>query len=93
MKCITNGSTIKRVKEEVALKQVNSGQWSYCPKSEWKKDTRNAVEAKEKADMDKAVTDLEKVTEDKIKEPKVHGLKAKDRRKSQGKKKQNKVTI
>jgi len=86
MKCIKNGSTIKRVKEDVAAKQVKAG-WSYCSKAEWKEATRTAAQKKEQEFIDKAVAMLDDATGKTMTEPKVHGLKAKDRKKLNKKKK------
>lgn len=38
MKCVRNQETgeVKRLPEEMATFRVNSGLWSFCPKSEWK---------------------------------------------------------
>lgn len=42
-KCITNGTEIRRMpentdKDKNNLKiMINSGNWKYCPRSEWKK--------------------------------------------------------
>lgn len=41
MKCIKKHGVIKRVKDSEAIKAVNEG-WEYCPKSEWKKEVRDA---------------------------------------------------
>ena len=42
MKCIKNITTneIKRVSDEIATSQVESGKFSFCGKSEWKKDRK-----------------------------------------------------
>lgn len=68
MKCIISKSkeTIDRVKNEVADKKVSSGNWNYCPKELWKQRVRN------KSTM--AVVESSN-------DEKVHGLKAKDRKK------------
>ncbi len=35
MKCIKNGSEIRRVSDQDAMDMVKNG-WKYCPKHEWK---------------------------------------------------------
>ena len=71
MKCIVSksGKTIERVKDDVAKTKVDSGKWSYTSKADWKQRVRN------KSTMEVS-TDADQVDD------KVHGLKAKDRRKS-----------
>ena len=71
MKCIVSksGKTIERVKDEVARTKVETGNWNYTSKSDWKQRVRN------KSTMVTPITDVDTVDE------KVHGLKAKDRRK------------
>ena len=66
MKCIKEIGTGKvlRVKDADASIKVDTGKFAYCPKSEWKAQTRKPVE-----------TEVTEKTE------KVHGLKAKDRKK------------
>ena len=77
MKCIKNGSKIKRVDDKTAQLWVNTKGWSYTSKEEWKKDSRkNKVE-----DVVGTVDTTETVAE------KVHGLKAKDRKKANKRKK------
>ena len=71
MKCIKNGSTIKRVDDKTASARVADG-WKYTSKEEWKKATR------------KETPKVEVVADDKTE--KAHGLKAKDRKKSNRKK-------
>ncbi len=76
MKCIksSSGKTIERVKDDVAVKKVATGNWSYTSKADWKQRVRNK-------------STMEVKTEEPVEgETKVHGLKAKDR------KKQNKNT-
>lgn len=41
MKCITDGTVIKRVSNEQAEKQVESG-WKFTTRKEWKKKVRDA---------------------------------------------------
>lgn len=36
MKCIKNDEVVIRVKDDVAVKMVDSGKWRYAKKSEWK---------------------------------------------------------
>ena len=75
MKCIMSksGKTIERVKDETARQKVSTGNWSYVAKEVWKKATRK----------EETVVDAGKVDEtETVVEQKVHGLKAKDRRKS-----------
>lgn len=69
MKCIISksGKTIERVKNEVAHQKVNSGNWNYCSKEVWKQRIRN-----------KSTMEVEVAEES---AEKVHGLKAKDRKK------------
>ena len=71
MKCIISksGKTIDRVKDEVASKKVNTGNWAYCAKELWKQRVRN-----------KSTMEVEEVSPETETE-KVHGLKAKDRKK------------
>jgi hypothetical protein len=41
MKCIKNADgKVERVGDELATKRVNSGEWVYCSKTEWKAQTR-----------------------------------------------------
>lgn len=41
MKCVKNtDGKVERVGEELATKRVNSGEWQYCGKQEWKAKTR-----------------------------------------------------
>ena len=41
MVCIKNKSgRVVRVNNDEAAKQVATGQWAYCPKSEWKAQVR-----------------------------------------------------
>ena len=48
MKCIKSESgEVKRVKESVASLRVKTGDWSYCPKAEWKEQKRKEKEKKE----------------------------------------------
>ena len=42
MKCIKKHGVIKRVKDAEAIVAVNEKNWEYCPKSEWKKEIRDA---------------------------------------------------
>lgn len=69
MKCIVSqsGKTIERVKDDVAKTKVDSGKWNYTNKADWKQRVRNKSTAE-------VSTDTEVVE-------KVHGLKAKDRKK------------
>ena len=75
MKCIMSksGKTIDRVKDDVARQKVSTGAWSYTSKESWKKSTRK-VEVVDAGSVDETSTDSV--------DEKVHGLKAKDRRKS-----------
>ena len=75
MKCIMSksGKTIDRVKDDVARQKVSTGAWSYTSKESWKKSTRK-VEVVDSGIVDETSTESVDV--------KVHGLKAKDRRKS-----------
>jgi len=41
MKCIKKHGEIKRVNDSDADKMVAEEGWSYCPKSEWKKEVRD----------------------------------------------------
>jgi len=81
MKCIKSksGKTIERVKDDVAMKKVDSGNWSYCPKSEWKATRKSKTDVVIDVDMGSPDGDVSVVT-------KVHGLKAKDRKKMNKKK-------
>lgn len=41
MKCVKNtDGKVERVGEELATKRVNSGEWQYCGKQEWKAKTK-----------------------------------------------------
>jgi hypothetical protein len=68
MKCIKEVGTGKvlRVKDADARTKVGTGKFAYCPKSEWKAQTRK--------------TEVTVVAETDETEVKVHGLKAKERR-------------
>lgn len=74
MKCIISksGKTIDRVKDEVARQKVSTGAWSYTSKENWKKTSRK-VEVVDAGTVDETTTDVV---------DKVHGLKAKERKKS-----------
>lgn len=78
MKCIKNVSTgkIDRVDDKTASAKVDSGKFTYSSKEEWKKSTRKKV----------VETEEVKSFEGKALEV-IHGQKAKDRRKSNKKKK------
>ena len=69
MKCIVSqsGKTIERVKDDVAKTKVDSGKWSYTSKADWKQRVRNK-------------STMEVSTDTEVKDEKVHGLKAKDRK-------------
>jgi hypothetical protein len=41
MKCIKKHGEIKRIEDSKADKMVAEEGWSYCPKSEWKKEVRD----------------------------------------------------
>ncbi len=69
MKCIKSGDKIDRVKDEVARDKVATGKWAYTSKKDWKQRVRN--KSTMEVSTDAPVEDEEKV----------HGLKAKDRRK------------
>jgi hypothetical protein len=73
MKCIMKISdgSITRIADEAAKKKVESGAFKYVPKSEWKA-------LKEPVVIDSETVDENVSTNDE----KVHGLKAKDRRKA-----------
>jgi len=75
MKCIKSksGKTIERVKDEVAMKKVDSGKWDYCSKSEWKATRKSKNDVVMGVDMGSPDGDTSVVA-------KVHGLKAKDRK-------------
>ena len=81
MKCIKSksGKTIDRVKDEVARNKVATGSWDYCPKSEWKATRKPTQEVVVGVDEGIAGGDI-------TVETKVHGLKAKDRKKLSKKK-------
>ena len=81
MKCIKSksGKTIERVRDEVAKTKVATGTWDYCPKSEWKATRKPKNEDISGADMGSPDGDKSVVA-------KVHGLKAKDRKKLSKKK-------
>jgi len=85
MKCIKNGSKFKRVDNTAAPKYIKDG-WVYCSKAEWKESTRKAIQKKEQIVIDKAVAALDDATTKSINKSKVHGLKAKDRKKQNNKK-------
>lgn len=72
MKCIMSksGKTIDRVKDDVARQKVSTGAWSYTSKENWKKTSRK-VEVVDAGIVDETDSSTEKV----------HGLKAKDRKK------------
>ncbi len=72
MKCIMSksGKTIDRVKDDVARQKVSTGAWSYTSKENWKKTVRK-VEVVDAGIVDETDSSIEKV----------HGLKAKDRKK------------
>ena len=74
MKCIMSksGKTIDRVKDDVARQKVSTGAWSYTSKESWKNATRK-VEVVDAGSVDETSTV--------VVDEKVHGLKAKDRRK------------
>ena len=74
MKCIMSksGKTIDRVKDDVARQKVSTGAWSYTSKENWKNATRK-VEVVDAGIVDETTTDVV---------AKVHGLKAKDRKKT-----------
>jgi hypothetical protein len=52
MKCVTNGSDVKRVSNDVAMELTKSG-WFYCPKALWKEKTG-------RWSVDKAFSEMEK---------------------------------
>lgn len=43
--CVKSGETVKRVLRKEAEKLVSSGNWNYCPRSEWKEKVRDANRA------------------------------------------------
>ena len=49
MKCIRNTKTketpIRRVPNDIAEKHVQTGEWAYCSKQDWKKTVRDAGKA------------------------------------------------
>lgn len=52
MKCVTNGSDVKRVPNDVAM-ELTKGGWFYCPKALWKEQTG-------RWSVDKAFSEMEK---------------------------------
>ena len=77
MKCIKNGSKIKRVDDKTAQTMVVSSGWTYTSKDEWKKATRKTVTVNVD---DESMKIAEEVP------TKEHGLKAKERKKANKKK-------
>ena len=66
MKCVKNGSDVRRVSDEKADLMVRErGDWKYCPKSEWKKTSRTPapIPAKEGKESKEVKEDPKEVKE------------------------------
>ena len=81
MKCIKNGDVVKRVSDKVALDKTSNG-WEYTSKENWKQYRPKTISPKH------IMNEISEELLEDTKPGKIHGLKAKDRKKSN--KKRNK---